>query len=206
MCLTFPNLLCPENTDIVEYIYVSDWRVNKVFCYCNYFCYKNCESRLQFFWFASAFIYSWTNWNVKAVSKEIKTHGKSLESFSKKDWSKILGVQWTTQPRWSWGKAATFLLVRKFPPRGLNLINGTKNDPNKPLMKTNFLQGLLFLLHCHLQAFVNLSEGYSSSMMRAGTVCWQMHFQTCVVLSFTGLACSFPERICQTRVILTLNF
>lgn len=75
-------------------------------------------------------------------------------------------------------------------------------------MKTRtFYKGLLFLLHCHLQPVVNLSEGYGSSLMTAVNACWQLYLKAvwCWASSW-ALAHSFPERICQIGIILTLNF
>lgn len=83
---------------------------------------------------------------------------------------------------------------------------GGKKDPNKPLMKTrSFYKGIF-------------TEMPSSSSCKPGWRLQQFHddsrqclltdvLQTWVGFSFfMGLAHSYPERICQIRIILTHNF
>lgn len=106
------------------------------------------------------------------------------------------------------GNATAFLLVRKFPPRGLNMINRGKKrsqqttDENKKFLQRSFI----------------FTKMPSSSFGKHGWRLQEFHddgrqclltdvLQTWVVFSFfVGLAHSYPERICQIRVILALNF
>lgn len=83
---------------------------------------------------------------------------------------------------------------------------GGKKDPSKPLMKTRSF---------HKGSFTKMP---SSSSCKPGWRLQQFHddsrqrlltdvLQTWVGFSFfMGLAHSYPERICQIRIILTLNF
>lgn len=68
-------------------------------------------------------------------------------------------------------------------------------------MKTiTFYKGLLFLLQCHLQALRQFLDDSRQCLLTAV-------LQNCVVLNFfMGLEYSFPDRICQIRMILTLIF